>query len=227
MKTLSASIFFLLSFGINSFAVPKPGNIKKHSIAFAIDYIQYPYPSHWYNPLISTTGYDYYSKELSRSMPWAAYYFKNVFSIRVAHCFLDQYAHYKVDSLTPNGFFNQRTLSATDFTVGYNFLHKKSEKFAVWLYAGVGYGTGFITSVTSDYGQWEYPIYERDIYNWYPLAQLLVKYNPMKNVFLGLGSTYRYIPTRGTDIAPPRHLQVVSLNISAGIQFGVFNKKSR
>lgn len=225
MKILS--FILLITYPFIAIAAPKSGKLKKHSIAFSVDYVQYLYPDRWYNPHITVRGYDYDSKALSVTMPWLAYYYKNKFSIRVAHCFIDQYARYKIDAQTPNGFFNQRNLSATDFTLGYNFLYKKSEKLATWLYAGLGYGTGQVTSVSSDYGQWEYPIYERDIYNWYPLAQFLVKYNPIKNVFLGFGGTYRYIPTRGTDIMPPRHLQIVSVNISAGIQFGVFNKKSR
>jgi hypothetical protein len=111
----------------------------------------------------------------------------------------------------PYNFLQTREATFFDCTLGYNFsnLFKKRlsskvwDKTGIWLYAGA-----------SKLGRFADKYYYRSdgtryTGRWKPTAQFMVKYNPIRFVFLGAGATYHDVDK---DFRP------LSFNLSAGLQ---------
>ncbi len=201
---------------------------RRHSVAIGLDLVESSKPKPWRNnDQLKPSEYNSVREYLGENTAiWLSYYYKNRVSLRFYHYNLFQEKHYKNIRQTPDNFLWQREATFYDFTLGYNFapwLHQKFpsglwNKTGIWLYGGASLLGEWSSKNYHSYtpiGGWtnegEYYWTDGARYPWQvkPVAQLMVKYNPVRFVFLGIGGTYRYIDR---DFAP------VSLNVSVGLQ---------
>lgn len=199
---------------------------RNHSFAVGIDYIKNSQPKEW-------NGKDFRTKFTPNSLfhgingdcgIWLAYYYKNLYSMKLG---LNSYAlSARADRYenTPEGIILERQVEIYEMQVGYNFNQFYSnltrstflKKIDSWLYLGAAYmgnGTWQSRFMYNPQGApWErLRITHTDTYNnkIRPVAQVMIKYNPIRYVFVAAGGTYRYIA---------KDFQPFSLNISAGLQ---------
>ena len=189
---------------------------KKNSIAIGMDYVRHAYPAAWHNNgAVEKINYDNNSSLYSHSALWLGYYLNNTYSIRAYTTFLYQRGSYNPIYQMPNNFLIERQVTFYDITVGYNLLNNCIQKVSGWVYIGAGYAKGDEETQTYIPGWWDRLDSGKNINKWYPTMQIMVKYNPIQNIYVGIGGTYRHVYN---------DFQTFSLNLSAGIQFGVFNR---
>lgn len=187
---------------------------KKHSFALGCDYIEYTYSPEWNRSDVERfSGSD--KSAFDDIALWLSYYKNNKYSLRFYVSRMYQGAKYLgPKGSLPDNFLSGRQASFYDLTAGYNVLHKKTpiKGLSAWGYAGFGisgpHGTalrfrnGVVHSyITEDSHSFDYKIY--------PTAQVLIKYNPIRYVFIGIGGTYHYL---FWDFQP------LSGNLSIGLQ---------
>lgn len=199
---------------------------KKHTITFDLHYQLYAKPTSWHHndKIISLNDSKDVKEWLGASLVYSLH---NRYGIRLNSSYLYQGARYINPQQTPPQFLVSREMQFTDITVGYNFLNRTFDNLESWLYIGAGYGDGMLETLTYVSGSTEPIGGSAQVYNWYPVAQLLFQYYPLKCLFIGIGGTYRYVPTRGPGHDDIKSFQTFNLELSIGVKFGVFNKKSR
>jgi hypothetical protein len=194
----------------------------KHSIAVGADWLDYSKPKAWRNnnslKFLHNIGNDVAFL--------GAYYYKNQISVRFYYTMFQQDAYYKEVWQTPESYLYQREATFYDFTLGYNFSKfikkrlpsKMWDKTGIWLYAGLSKLGEFSDKSRQGWtplGGWdnqgEYYGTGTTWYSgkWKPTAQFMVKYNPIRFVFLGVGGTYHHVD---------KEFKPVSFNVSAGLQ---------
>lgn len=183
---------------------------RTNSFVLGADYVKYGNPREWNDGLayVRTTP----SVDIMNNIGlWAAYYYKNKYSLRAHLSGISQSAEYYKEVM-PDNFLVARSVEFCDFTVGYNVLQPKS-KLAGWVYAGVSYIPSYYDEYTSytDIKVWS----EIGSNRWVkhiarPVVQAMLKYNPIRYVFVGIGGTYHYI---FSDVQP------ISFNVSVGVEF--------
>lgn len=196
---------------------------KKHSFAIGGDWLEYSKPKAWRNNNALKVPHDI-GNEVAF---WGAYYYKNQISLRFYYTNFQQEAYYKDVWQTPENYLYRRTATFYDITLGYNFSKffkkrlpsKMWDKTGIWLYGGVSKLGEFSEKDYqgwSPHGGWDgQPGYywtgsTRYSKQWKPTAQFMIKYNPIRFVFIGVGGTYHHVD---------KEFKPVSFNVSAGVQF--------
>ncbi len=227
MKTILL-LFYLVCLNAYAFAQ------HVHSIAVGGDLLSYSKPSQWHNNsgINIFTRSDFESYIGDNNAVWGAYYYKNKISIRFLYTTIHQIAYPKIKSHTFDNFLSERMAVFYDFTLGYNFSSLLDgymptylkNKLGIWLYVGVSklgsypYSLKLYKSYDPSILSWD----ENDPWGGYytsksdqyinqlrPTAQFMVKYNPIRFFFFGLGATYHAVDK---DFRP------FSINASLGFQ---------
>jgi hypothetical protein len=221
------ALFFLSLFafcGITAIAQ------RKHSFTLGGDLVEYSKAKDWRSGNVSTRRYyDRLDDRIASKIAlWASYSYKNKYALRFYASSLQQGAAYRGTAYNNEYFLTNRDAIFFDLTAGYNLsaiLNRQLpsrlwNKIGVWAYGGASLlGDGSVANYCSyasiaDLRTHDWfcePDIKREEYSRKvaPVAQLLFKYNPIRNVFLGLGGTYHHV---AKDFRP------VSGNVSVGVQ---------
>lgn len=191
---------------------------RKHSILVGAQYVQHAKPGDWPqkerlpNPDPSAKWYH-------RVGLWVGYEYKNSFSLRIQNSYLNQGVQYNGLFDGTTSYTGLREAYFFDLLFGYNVAkHLPLPKaFSGWVYAGAGF-TGPNAFVVDNYYQNDpsYPscgegLYDGTDYSYrlHPTTQVMLKYNPIRHVFVGIGGSYRYV---GKDF------QALAGNVTLGFQ---------
>lgn len=181
---------------------------RKHSFSIGLQYVQYAPASEW-------RGVDnVYVSDNNQGLRdniglWGAYELKNRYAVRMQTNRIEQEAYY---APRKGEFYDIYSRSARfhDLTLGYNVgrhLPRCLRNVSLWIYGGAGI-TGLdinrISPVSSGYTTMRQR--NGDLTGWpegegydsrgYPTAQFLIKYSPIRHVFVGLGGDYRQVSSQ-------------------------------
>lgn len=215
MKTLPIFLYFLFSCSYLSAQ-------QKHSFSLGVDYVRTALAKEWNkSDNLSITGSA--NSPIDDMALHFTYYYKNKYAAKLNVTAINQYAHVIRKDQAFSNFLSEREAGFFDLMMGYNLnslyyaMHPESywNKVGIWTWAGASLLSGESSQSRSDYdpaGGYE-SVWPRETVDYSktirPVAQIMVKYNPIRYVFIGIGATYRYI---ASDFQP------VSLNVSLGFQ---------
>ncbi len=182
---------------------------RKHGFALGLDLIKNTNSKEWRAANIKVQDHNPNSSILGMNYGiWAAYYYDNRYSIKGGLTYFYQSARVEPIEETPDNFLLSRQASFRELLVGYNLLRKYGRRLSGWVYVGGAVASPLSTQDRITYGGWESYGSSQQI-PIHPTAQLMLKYSPVRFVFIGIGGSYRYIF---------KDFQPFSGNLSIGLQ---------